>query len=182
MEPVHILQGSLWIEFGFFLGVFSAPSRSFQVVRLVYVTVWRKQVVHDDEMNLSSPGQLDPMQAVKAREQCVWIVLYVLMIVLEDGLQKLMFRVMNSLDDEAIVSRKVEERARFAGRSQLREDIFCRQREQIVGRVEMEIVFTKLPEYPWCIVLELEVVSCRRCKFVPDTDRSGFGESVCSKR
>jgi hypothetical protein len=104
------------------------------------------------------------------------------MIVLENRLQKLVFRVMNSLDDEAIVSRKVEERPRLAWRPQLREDIFCRQRQQIVGRVEMEIVFAELSEYPWGIVLELEVVSCRRCKFVPNTDRGEFGKSVRFKR
>lgn len=55
-------------------------------------------------MDLSSPGQLDPVQAIKSGEESMRVILDVLMIVLEDRSEIFMLRVMDRLDDEAIVS------------------------------------------------------------------------------
>jgi len=75
------------------------------------------------------------------------------------------------LDDESIISREVEERARFAGRAEFGEDVFGSQGEKVVGWIEVEMFVAKISEYPRCVVLELEVISRGRCELVSDTGR-----------
>ena len=79
-----------------------------------------------------------------------------------------MFRVVDGLDDEAVVAREVEETPGLAGTSQLGEDVLAREGKQIVGGIEMKVL-AQLAEDPWRIVLEFEVVLGRRRKLVANS-------------
>lgn len=78
-------------------------------------------------------------------------------VVLQDPTQKLVFGVVDGLDDIFIISREIEEAAAFTGRSELGKDVFAGKRDKIVGRIQPEDG-TKATEDPGCIILELEVV------------------------
>lgn len=67
---------------------------------------------------------------------------------------------MNRLDDEPVVTREVEERARLARRAEFGEDVLGSEGKEVVGGVQVEVVLAQFSEYPWCVVLELEVVLC----------------------
>ena len=59
------------------------------------------------------------MKAVEAGEQRVRVALDVFVVLTEDAAEEFVFIVMDGLDDEAIVAREMEERARLAGRAKL---------------------------------------------------------------
>ena len=77
----------------------------------------RKQVVHDDEMDLASIGYLYAVQAVELGKESVWIFLHMVVVVLEDLAKKLVFGVVDSLDDVLVVAGEVEKAAALAGRA-----------------------------------------------------------------
>lgn len=83
----------------------------------------RKQVVHDDEVNFSPVRNLNSVETVKLTEKCVRILLDVGIIVSEDFAEEFVFSVMNGFDDVFVVSREIEEAARFAGRAKLGENV-----------------------------------------------------------
>lgn len=85
-----------------------------EIVGLVDVAMRREEVVHNHEMNLPPPRQLDPMQSVEARKERVRVLLDVLVVLLEDLAQELVLRVSDRLDDEPVIAREVEERPRLA--------------------------------------------------------------------
>jgi hypothetical protein len=55
----------------------------------------------------------------------MWIALHMCVIVSQDMEEEFMLRMVDSLDDETVVSREVEEGSRFTGRTQFGEDVFC---------------------------------------------------------
>ena len=69
-------------------------------------------------MNLPPPRQFHTMQPIESRQKGMWILLNILVIFLQYTPQELMFGMSDRLDDEAIISRKVEERTRFTRRTQ----------------------------------------------------------------
>lgn len=117
----------------------------------------REEVVHDDEMDLPPPRQLDPMQPIKPTQQRMRVLLDVLVILLQDLPKKLVFRVVDGLDDEAVVAAEIEERARLARRAEFRKDVLGGEGKEVVGRIEVK-VFSELAKDPGGVVLELEVV------------------------
>ena len=86
----------------------------------------RKQVVHDDEVDLASVGYLNAMKAIKLGKKRVWVFLYVVVVVLQDLPEELVFGVVNRLDDVFVVAGKIKETAALAGRAQLRQDVLAR--------------------------------------------------------
>jgi hypothetical protein len=88
-------------------------------------------------------------------------------VVLQDREQELVLAVPDRLDDEAVVARKVEERARLARRAELGQDVLGGEREEVVGRIEAEEL-ADVAEDPGRVVLELEVVLGRRRELVAD--------------
>ena len=106
------------------------------------VTVWREEVVHDDEVDLAPVRELHAVQAVEAREQRVRVRLHVLVVLLEDPPQELVLRVVDRFDDEAVVAREVEERARLSRRAEFRQDVLRGEREEVVGGIELEVIFS----------------------------------------
>jgi hypothetical protein len=83
--PIEIFEHSPWVLDGFILRVFTPHSATLQVVSFVDIPVRREQVVHDNEVNLASPREFYTMKPVESREQCVRVILYVRMILLEYG-------------------------------------------------------------------------------------------------
>jgi hypothetical protein len=81
------------------------------------ITVGRKQVVHDDKVDLGASGEFDTVQAIEAREEGMGISLDMFVVLLEDRAEELVFGGVDGLDDEAVVAAKVEERARLARRA-----------------------------------------------------------------
>ena len=63
------------------------------------------------------------MQAKEARDKCVRILLHVFPVMAQDLAQKLVFRMVDGLDDETVILREVKETTALAGRSKLRENI-----------------------------------------------------------
>ena len=57
--------------------------------------------------------QLDTMQPIESRDQRMRILFHVGVVFLQDLQKEFVLRVVDSLDDEPKVFRKVEERARF---------------------------------------------------------------------
>ena len=113
--------------------------------------------------------ELHPMQAIKPAEERMRVLLHMRVVPLQDAEQKLVLRMSNGFDDESVVARKVEKRARFARRAQLGEDVFRGEREEVVGGVELETVFAKIAENPGCVVFEFEIVFRRWRQFISDT-------------
>ena len=87
------------------------------------------------------------------------VVLDVRMVVFENRPEVLVFGVMNRLDDEAIVPRKIKEGSRLSWRPEFGQNIFCRQGQQIIGRIQVKVVFTQFSKDPRRIILEFEVVA-----------------------
>lgn len=116
-------------------------------------------------MDFASIGYLYAMQAVKLGKKSVWVLLHVVVVVLENLAEELMFGVVDGFDDVLVVAGEIEEAATLAGRAELGKDVFAGQRYEIIGRVELE-GSAEMAEDPWCIVLELEVVFGGRSKLV----------------
>ena len=135
------------------------------------ILVRGEKVVHDHEMDLTTMRELHAMEAVKAGDKSVRVVLHVLVVLLEDRPQELMLRVVDRLNDEPVVAREVKERSRLARRAKFRQDILGGKGQQVVGGVEVEVVLAQLAKDPWGVVLELEVVLCGGREFVTDTAR-----------
>jgi hypothetical protein len=76
-------------------------------------------------MDLASIGYLHAMQAVKLREECVRVLLNVVVVVLQDLPEELVFGVVYGFDDVFVVSREIEEAAALAGRAKLGKDVFA---------------------------------------------------------
>lgn len=115
VNPVEILENGALLLLGLLLGVLAPDGGAFEIIRLVDVSMRWEQVVHDDEVNLASVRELDAMQTVEATEERMGVRLDMLVVVFEDGEEELVLRMSDCLDDEAIVSREVEERSGFAG-------------------------------------------------------------------
>jgi hypothetical protein len=81
----------------------------------VDISVRRKQVVHDDEMDLASIGYLYAMQTVELGKKRVGIILYVVVVIFQYLPEKLVFGVVDSLDDVLVVSGEIEKAATLAG-------------------------------------------------------------------
>lgn len=109
------------------------------------------------------------MQTVEARKEGMGVVDDVLVIVFEDRPEEFVFRVGDGFDDEAIVAGKVEEGAGFAGRAELRKNVFGSEGEEVVGGVEVEVLLAQITEDPGSVVFEFKVVPRGRSEFVPDT-------------
>ena len=77
----------------------------------MYISVGRKEVVHNDEVDFAAVGQFHTVQAVEARDEGMRVFENMLVVVLEDLAKELVFRVRDGLDDEAVVAGKVEEAA-----------------------------------------------------------------------
>lgn len=133
----------------------------------------REQVIHDDEMDLTSIGYLYAMQAVELGKKGVGVLLYVVVVVFENLAEEFVFSVMDSLDDVLVVAREIEKAAALAWRAELGKNVFTCQRDKVIGRVELE-GSAEMTEDPWRIVLELEVVLGGRSKLVA----SSVGVSV----
>ena len=86
----------------------------------------RKQVVHDNKMDLASIGYLNAMQAVKLGKKSVWVLLYVVVVILQYLPKELVFSVMDGLDNVLVVSREIEKAAALAGRAKLRKNVLAR--------------------------------------------------------
>jgi hypothetical protein len=91
----------------------------------MYISMRREKIVHDDEMDLASIGYLHAVQAVKLGEKCVRVFLDVVVVVLQDLPEELVFGVVYGLDDVFVVSREIEEAAALAGRAKLGKDVFA---------------------------------------------------------
>lgn len=85
------------------------------------------------------------------------VLLDMVKVVFEDFSHKLVLGVVDGLDDEAIVLRKVKETATLARRTQLREDVLARQRDQVIRCINVKVL-SEMTKDPRRIVLELEIV------------------------
>lgn len=97
------------------------------------------------------------------------VILDVRVILSQDTAEEFMLRVVYRLDNETIVAREVKEGTGLARATKLGENVFCGEREKVVGRVESKVIFTQLPKNPWRVVLELEVILRRRSELVSNT-------------
>jgi hypothetical protein len=124
-----------------------------------------EQIIHDDKMDLASVGYLYAMQAVELGKKSVGEFGNVVVVVPQDLAKKLVFGVVYGFDDVLVVAGEIEEAAALAGRAELGKDVLAGQRYEVVGGIELE-VSAKMPEDPWSVVLELEVVLCGRSELV----------------
>ena len=123
--------------------------------------MWRKQIVHDDKVNLPAVRHFDSMEAVKLGDEGIRVAFDVLVVVAQDPAEELVFGVVDGLDDVLVVSGKVKEAPTLPGGPQFGQDVFARQRNEVVSRVELELS-TQTSKNPRGIVLEFEVVFRRR--------------------
>jgi hypothetical protein len=121
-------------------------------------------------MDLASIGYLYAMQAVELGKKGVWVFLDVVVVVLEDLAEKLVFGVVDSLDDVLVVAGEVEKAAALAWRAQFGKNVFACERHEVICRIELE-GGAKMAEDPWCVVLELKVVLGRGSKLVTSSVR-----------
>ena len=61
VDPIEVFEHRTGVLFRFLFGVLSPYCTALEVIRLVDVLVWWKEVVHDDKVDLSAPGELDTM-------------------------------------------------------------------------------------------------------------------------
>lgn len=109
INPILVLQNSSRVLLRLLFWVFPSESTSFQVVRLVYISMGREEVVHDHEMDLPSSGKLDSVQTIEPGEKGMRVIFDVCIIVLQDRSEEFMFGMGDGLDDESVISREVEE-------------------------------------------------------------------------
>lgn len=119
VDPIEILQNRTRILARLVLWILPTDGTSLQIIRLVDILVRREEIVHDDKVDFSAMRELDTMKAIKPGKKRVGIVLHVLVVLFEDRAEELVLRVMDGLDDEAVVSGEVEEGAGFTGRAKL---------------------------------------------------------------
>jgi hypothetical protein len=131
-----------------------------------------EEVVHDNKMDLASIGYLNAVKPVELGQESVGVFLDMVIILLENFAEKLMFAVMNGLDDVLVVSRKVEEASTLAGRPKLGKNVLAGEGYQVIGRIQPKRG-SKMAEHPRCIVLEFEVVLGRWGELV-----SGSGKRI----
>lgn len=141
IDPVEILQDRAWIGGSLGLRVFATYSAALEVERLVDVPVRGEEVVHNDKVDLVTAGKFYSMKTIKSREKGVRVVFDMVVIVFEDGEQEFVLRVADGFNDETVVSGKVEEGAGFARGAELGQDVFGGKGQEIVGGVEVEVVF-----------------------------------------
>jgi hypothetical protein len=65
VDPVEILEHRAWILARPVLRVLPPDGGPLEIVRLVDVLVWREEVVHDHEMDLPTPRQLDAVKTIE---------------------------------------------------------------------------------------------------------------------
>lgn len=122
-----------------------------------------EDVVHYDEVDFATAGKLDTVEAVKPREERMWVRFDMGVVRWQDAQKEGMFGMVDGLDNEAVVAREVEERTGLSGRSKLGENVFRGEGEQVICRVKVKVVLPKRPEYPRSVIFKLEVIFCRRC-------------------
>ena len=76
----------------------------------------RKQIVHHNEVYLSTIGYLDSMKAVELRYQGIGITFDMCVVFTEYLTEKLVLCMVDGFDDVFVVAREVEEAATFAWR------------------------------------------------------------------
>lgn len=79
-------------------------------------------------MYLPSVWHLDSVQTIKLGEESVWIFFDMSIIVPQDFSQKLVFGMMDRLNNVFVVPREVKKASTFSRRSKLRKDVFAGQR------------------------------------------------------
>ena len=119
-------------------------------------------------MNLASIGYLHSMQAIKLGEQSVRVLLYVVVVVLEDFAEELVFAVVDGFDDVLVISGEIEEASTLSRGAKFGKDILASQRDEIICRIETKDG-AEMSKDPRRVILEFEVILCRRSKFVPGT-------------
>ena len=129
------------------------------------IPVWWEEVVHDDKMNFAAVRDFDPMETVKLREQGVWVVLDMIIIMAEDFPKHLVLRVVNRFDDVFIISGEIEKASTLSWRPKFGENVFTRQGHEVIGRINPEYT-PKMFEYPGSIVFKLEIVLGRGCQLI----------------
>ena len=72
---------------------------------------------------------------------------------------------MDGFNDVLVIAREIKEAATLARGTQFREDILAGERHEIVGGIKSELG-SKMPKYPWCVVLELKIVFGRRYQLI----------------
>jgi hypothetical protein len=119
-------------------------------------------------MNLLSPRKLYTMKSIKPAQQSMRVRFDMLPVLRENAKEKLVFCVPDGLYDEAVIAGEVEERAAFARGGEFGENVLGCEGEEVVCRIQREVVFAEFAEDPRSIVFEFEVISRRGSKFVPD--------------
>ena len=82
----------------------------------------------------------------------------VVMVVFENPADEFVFVVVYRFDDEPVVTREIKERAGLSGGTKFGENVLFRQRQEVVGGVELEALFPQISEDPGRIVLEFEII------------------------
>ena len=113
-QPIKIFQGRSWVLLKILLSKLPPNSRSFKVKCLVDVAMWRKEVVHDNEVDFPAIRNFHPVQAIELRYQGIGVGLNMRIVLSKNFPQKLVLSVMDCLDDVLIVPREVEEASTFA--------------------------------------------------------------------
>lgn len=124
-QPVQVLQGSSGIALQIFFFVISPNCRSLEVKGLMYVSMWRKEIVHHNKMNFPAIGYLNSMKAIELGYQGVRITLDMGIILSQYFPQELVLSMMYGFDDILVVPREIEEASTFTRRAQLRQDILA---------------------------------------------------------
>lgn len=88
------------------------------------------------------------MKAVESGKQGVRVCLDMGVIQFKNGEEKLGFGVSNGLDDKFVIAREVEEGARLPGRAKFGKDVLGGERDEVVSRIELEVIFPELAEHP----------------------------------
>ena len=127
-----------------------------------------EEVVHDHEMDLATSRKLDTVKTVESGDEGVRVGLDVIMVALEDAQEVLVLGMVDSLDNIFVIAGKVEEGPRLSGATEFGENVFGGEREEVVGRVDMEVGFAEVTEDPGRIIFEFEVVFGGGGKFVSD--------------
>lgn len=73
--------------------------------------MWWEEVIHDYEMDLTTPRKFNSMKSVKSADECMRIGLDVLDVLWEDSEEELVFCLMDCFDYESVIAREVEEGA-----------------------------------------------------------------------
>ena len=73
------------------------------------IFVGRKDIVHDDEMDLATMRKFYSVKTVESTEQGVRILDDMFVVVLQDGTETIEFGGVDGVDDESIIAGEVEE-------------------------------------------------------------------------